>query len=317
MTSSNPVSPNYLSPEIIAKLNAHADRSMDRLFADLDEILSGDLSTESDSTASPHPPSSLYPQSTEQFSQVVLPGSINIDRRSGNQQPIYPQTYLPYQPPSTTGQPSYSPPPPPAEAPPPEVEAAEPAKRSARKSKKVKTLDTPAKTAMPLWMKLFLGIGVGAVGLSTVLLWAIDRHKISLPKALDLSVPFSAKSSISQDDTKFAEYMRRSISKIERAQTTPAATNASAAAPAVDANNPGTIASTTPANPGPTVTLLKVLPNGDKPGAQFELLGQLQIFHTGEKIGNSEWMLITVAKSEAIVKKSTGEIRSVFVGQKF
>jgi hypothetical protein len=55
MTSQNPVSPDsqnsQLDRDTLAKVNAHADRSMDRLFADIDELLSGDLDNDPASSA--------------------------------------------------------------------------------------------------------------------------------------------------------------------------------------------------------------------------------------------------------------------------
>jgi hypothetical protein len=321
MTSRNPASANpnpnnYLSPDILAKVNAHADRTMDRLFADLDEILSGDLSAPtSDRSAgdgdAAAPPPPIYPQSPNQIPQTILPPNISSDRQQNN----YPAYYQQQQYRSTDRQ-QYSPPPPTDIEPPTPIE--EPKGR--RKSK-----PTAKKQSLPLWMKIFLGIGVGAVGLSSLLFWAIDRNKLSLPQSADLSfLPFGTKSSISQDDAKFAEYMRKSIAKIERANNTPTAPAAATApasnnvpAPAPTTEEPGTIASTNPTSNFPSVTLLKILPTGDKPGAQFEIQGKFEIFRVGEKIGGSDWTLITVAKGEAIVKKTSGEIRSIFVGQKF
>jgi hypothetical protein len=260
----------------------------------------------------------IYPQSPAQVPQTILPPNLDRDARINN----YPAQYQATRPEDR----QYSPPPPTNPAPPANV-ASEPKERPS-KAKPVEN----GKKITPLWMKIFLSIGVGAVGLSTLLFWAIDKHKIAIPKSLDF-LPFGAQSSISQDDAKFADYMRKSIAKIDRANTTatpatPAADTAVPAAPAaapttataaapIAASEPGTIASTNQASNTPGVTLMKILPGGDRPGAQFELQGKLEIIRVSEKIGVSDWTLVTVAKGEAIVKKSSGEIRSIYIGQKF
>ena len=57
MTNQNPASTNTqsikLSQEILSKVNAHADRTVDRLFADIDELLSGDLTDDIHSASQP------------------------------------------------------------------------------------------------------------------------------------------------------------------------------------------------------------------------------------------------------------------------
>jgi hypothetical protein len=304
MTNQNPASSNpqsaKLSQEILSKVNAHADRSIDRLFADIDELLSGDLSGD------------IPPASTQQqYRYPPASGSGRPNQRiADTQRPQpQPQQYLP--------QGDFTPPPEKVE-PPQQPQQTPQAKPKRQKSQ-----------SMPLWMKAFLGIGVTSIALSSLLLWLINEHKIQLPKNMDVSwLPFMSQSQISSDDAKFAEYMRKSISKIEsantQASTAPAQTNATTSpAPANSptspiAANPGVI--TTKPDPAASqipISLIKTLPTGDRPGAIFEINSQTQTVYAGEKIGKSDWSLLTVAKGEVIVKKVGGVIRSIYVGQKF
>jgi hypothetical protein len=301
MTNQNPASSNpqstKLSQEILSKVNAHADRSIDRLFADIDELLSGDLSGD------------IPPASTQQ--QYRYPAASSRQHQpSADNQRQQPQQYLP--------QGDFTPPP----------ETVEPQQQPQQTPQAKPKRQKPQ--SMPLWMKAFLGIGVTSIALSSLLLWLINEHKIQLPKNMDVSwLPFMSKSQISSDDAKFAEYMRKSISKIEsantQASTAPTQTNATTnPAPVTSptspiAANPGVITT----KPDPVnasqipISLIKTLQTGDRPGAIFEINSQTQTVYAGDKIGKSDWSLLTVAKGEVIVKKVGGVIRSIYVGQKF
>ncbi|HEY9873122.1 MAG TPA: hypothetical protein V6D12_06785 [Candidatus Obscuribacterales bacterium] len=67
--------------------------------------------------------------------------------------------------------------------------------------------------------------------------------------------------------------------------------------------------------PAPQQTLVGVVQQG-RPAGLFVINGVTQRIHQGESIGNSGWTLVTIAKQEAIVRRN-GEVRSVYVGQKF
>jgi hypothetical protein len=297
MTNQNPASSNpqsaKLSQEILSKVNAHADRSIDRLFADIDELLSGDLSGD------------IPPASTTQQYRYPAASSRQHQPSAGTERQ-QPQQYLP--------QGDFTPPP----------ETVEPPQQPQQPLQSKPKRQKPQ--SMPLWMKAFLGIGVTSIAISSLLLWLINEHKIHLPKNMDVSwLPFQSQSQISSDDAKFAEYMRKSISKIESANTqassAPAQTNAvtSPAAVSPTAANPGVITTTAdPANISQMpISLIKTLTTGDRPGAIFEMNNQTQTVYAGDKIGKSDWSLLTVAKGEVIVKKVGGVIRSIYVGQKF
>ena len=76
-------------------------------------------------------------------------------------------------------------------------------------------------------------------------------------------------------------------------------------------------AATTPA---PTATaaqhkLVGLVVQGAKSVAMFNINGVTQQIHLGEKIGNTDWKLISVTLEEAIIKRN-GETRSIYFGQK-
>ena len=296
MTNQNPASTNTqsikLSQEILSKVNAHADRTVDRLFADIDELLSGDLTDDIHSSSQPQQ-RRLYSAEPSRSTQTPPPQLIET------------QTPPPQYRQERQAPPEFTPPQPSVEPP---VVQPEKAKRQKRNS--------------PSLIKVLLSIGVASIAISSILLWLINERKIQLPKDLDTSwLPFQSSSKISTDDAKFAEYMRKSISKIETANTQPTVSanpttpvDSTAIAPA----SPG-IVTTTPTDPAVTATpiaLIKTL-TGDKPGAIFEINSQTQTIYAGGKIGTSEWSLLTVAKGEVIIKKAGGVIRSIYVGQKF
>jgi cytoskeletal protein RodZ len=62
--------------------------------------------------------------------------------------------------------------------------------------------------------------------------------------------------------------------------------------------------------------ILVGLMEGDRPAALFDIDGSTQRFYVGESIGASGWILARVENQEAMIRRN-GEVRSVFVGQKF
>jgi hypothetical protein len=312
MTNQNPASSNpqstKLSQEILAKVNAHADRSIDRLFTDIDELLSGDLSGDIPFADGRDTAQANQTGTNQQRYRYPAATNRSTPRMADIQTQQQPQ-HRQYQP-----QTEFTPPP----SQPDETQQPQPSQPKRQKHS-------------PLWMKAVLGIGIVSIALSSLLLWLINERKINLPKNIDTSwLPFQSQSQISSDDAKFAEYMRKSIAKIESANT-----QTSATVPSNAATNPATMDSPSPttsvaANPGvvtttsnPTnattasISLLKTLQTSDRSGAIFEINSQTQTVYVGGKIGMSDWSLLTVAKGEVIVKKAGGVIRSIYVGQKF
>ena len=189
---------------------------------------------------------------------------------------------------------------------------------------------TPARSTnrFPVWLQALLGIGITAGAVGGGLLWLISERKIELPKNIDTSwLPFQSKSQVSPEDAKFAEYMQKSITNIESAKpqspivTNPVEPTNNLAAPASLTNPTGTLTTapspaTVTASPAP-IALLKTFPTSGHPKAVFKLNDREIAVNVGQKIGTSNWSLLTVAKGEVILKKVGGEIRSIYVGQKF
>jgi hypothetical protein len=300
MTNQNPAAPQSQSPQgaasgqqhrdILAKVNAHADRSIDRLLADIDELLGDDLANDTHSSPAEH--SAQRHHSTEQYPHL-------------QQSPVYP-------PQRSIGAGEASP-------------LAHPTQTATPK---------PNRT-MPLWLKALLGISITSIAAGSLLTWLVNERKIVLPQTINTSwLPFQSQSQVSPEDAKFADYMRKSMSKIDAGTQTTLATNlpnpttsivaptpTSQAAP-VATKPTGTIVTTT-APVAPTavkakISLIKTLfQTGNRPSAIFEVDRQSKIVNVGQTIGTSNWSLLSVAKGEVTIKRKGGEIRSVNVGQKF
>lgn len=294
MTNQNPAmsskSPQdrRLEHDILAKVNAHADRSMDRLFADIEELL-GDEPNPAKSAIAGRPPAhdgqsqaSIYPP------QSAFPG----------QRALSPDSSYPAAP-----------------APNP---AAKPTKR------------------IPFWLKATLGAGITSIAFGSLGFWLVTERKVVLPQIDTSWLPFQSR--VAPADAKFADYMRKSLAKIDAAPpatTTPAATqvatpfNPSTSIIAPTANsaviNPASTTKTIVTGTATPITtpitnkiaLVKTLQTGARPEAVFQIDGRTQSVRVGQKIGTSNWSLLTVAKGEVILKRKGGEIRSVYVGQKF
>jgi hypothetical protein len=291
MTNQNPAAPNPqpidLDADTLAKVNAHADRSIDRLFADIDELLSGDLTED------------LHSSAHANERQQQLPAGYSDDR-SAYQPPIYlsspagaePQQYL---------------------------LGAAPSQQQQR---------------IPFWLKALLGIGLTSIALGSLLLWLINTRKIELPTADTSWLPFQSKSQVSAEDAKFADYLRKSLAKIDT--TAPQSTTATnlpnpasnniltrTPQPTPVAFNPNRkiVAPIAPGSanalPAAAISLFETHPNRRTASAIFEINGRSQTVEIGEKIGTSKWSLLTVAKGEVLLKKTGGEIRSIHLGQKF
>ena len=75
-----------------------------------------------------------------------------------------------------------------------------------------------------------------------------------------------------------------------------------------------------PAAPGATVaathTLVGVLELGDRSAALFEIDSVPQRVYIGERIGSSGWSLVSVSDGEVVVRRN-GEVRSIYIGQRF
>lgn len=70
-----------------------------------------------------------------------------------------------------------------------------------------------------------------------------------------------------------------------------------------------------PTIPESVHTLVGVLELGDRSAALFEVEGVTRRIGVGEQVGNG-WTIVEIANQEAVVRRN-GEVRSIYVGQKF
>ena len=71
-----------------------------------------------------------------------------------------------------------------------------------------------------------------------------------------------------------------------------------------------------PPLPGVTHTLVGLWADGNNSVALFDINGSTQRIQVGEQIGSSGWALVSVASQQAMIRRN-GEVRSIYVGQKF
>lgn len=89
------------------------------------------------------------------------------------------------------------------------------------------------------------------------------------------------------------------------------APSAQQSAPAPEQSAPAVSSAPTSAH-----TLVGILELGDRSAALFEVDGVARRIYVGESIGASGWTLAEIKNQEAVIRKG-GDVRSVFVGQKF
>lgn len=100
----------------------------------------------------------------------------------------------------------------------------------------------------------------------------------------------------------------------EPAAPAAAAPSAAAVQPASPQAQPATPSVST--TPTAAHTLVGILELGDRSAALFEVDGVARRIYVGESIGASGWTLAEIKNQEAVIRKG-GDVRSVFVGQKF
>lgn len=70
------------------------------------------------------------------------------------------------------------------------------------------------------------------------------------------------------------------------------------------------------ATAGSTYELVGVLELGDRSAALFEVDGSSQRVYIGETVGGSGWSIVSIGSEEVVVRRN-GEVRSIYIGQKF
>jgi hypothetical protein len=306
--SSNPSSAD-LSPEILAKVNAHADRSIDRLFSEFDELFQNDVEEKTPIPSverSFTPPNSSHSSNPSNLDTPFTPSNLDTPFTPPNlDTPFTPPNYVPISESESNFQ-----------APKLRVETLQP-----------QELMSTEKRGFPLWGKVFIGIGLISIASSTLLLWLIKENKITLPRNLTPSwLPVNSQPQVSAADAKFADYMRKSISTIESSNSRAASTSTPTTPiepvniiPVSTIPTPGIAPSTTPElnNLKTKISLVETLDSGDRIGATFQIGDRAQTVNIGGKIGKSGWSLSTVTENTIIIVKPGSQNRSISIGQKF
>ncbi|MGB3199404.1 MAG: hypothetical protein WBA99_00790 [Nodosilinea sp.] len=101
-------------------------------------------------------------------------------------------------------------------------------------------------------------------------------------------------------------------------QPQPPAAGAPALVPQPGSPAPAPVAPTAPpqAAASPIHTLVGILELGDRSAALFEINGVSQRVYIGERLGSSGWSLVSVSNEEAVIRRN-GDVRSIFIGQRF
>jgi hypothetical protein len=240
----------------------HADRLMDSLFADIEDLLSGDS----------------QPQSKSSHKVV-------------GQQPA-PESHPERQPAGPSLRPS-------AAYQPPALESNTAVKKPPQKGN---------------WKKILLGLSLAAIAIGGGIWWLAKERKINL----DALLP----SDTSKADIQFADYLHRSLGKIDggtNEQSPPANQATQPTLPSAPVTNPSSaITSAAPPVPVTGSSFTKVI-KSQPPTAEFVIDGKIQQLNVGDKIGKSGWTLGTVTgalDTEVIIKRN-GELRTLKAGQQF
>lgn len=299
MSDSNPAIPQSESPQnrdILAKVNAHADRSMDRLFADIDELLSDDLSTNNSAAATArlaqHNSYSPDPAYTDdRYSQPpqaqFAPAAGSIDGIDA--------------PPTVTPTPKRSMP-----------------------------MWLKAFIGIGITSVAAAGIGTWLVREQKITLpQNVDTSWIPFqsPRVAPADAKFAdyLRQSISKIETAErapvaatpATPVTNPVATAPTPQAVPFTANPIVPATQIPAKTAIVAAKATPRILKTPISLVKTLPDGKRPGAIFQIDRQNKTVNLGQKIGTSDWSLLAVSKGEITIKRKGGEIRSIDIGQKF
>jgi hypothetical protein len=298
MTDNNPAIPQSESPQnrdILAKVNAHADRSMDRLFADIDELLSDDLSTDNSSAAA---------RSAQRNTYSAAPAYTD-DRYSQPQQAqLYPAAA------SIDG----------IDAPP----------TVTPKPKRSMPMWLKAFLGIGITSIAAGGIGTWLVREQKIALpQNIDTSWIPFqsPRVAPADAKFAdyLRQSIAKIETADRSPVAATpttpvtnpVAISPTPQAVPFTANPIVPATQLSAKTAVVAAKATPRILKTPIALVKTLPDGKRPGAVFQIDRQNKTVNLGQKIGTSDWSLLAVAKGEITIKRKGGEIRSIDIGQKF
>lgn len=140
---------------------------------------------------------------------------------------------------------------------------------------------------------------------------ALNSSGVNLPPTANNALPMPSATAVPSAPG--------SINVIERVYVPYPSAQASVAPGAVQPGSTAGGVRSSEGNVNPAIAphvLLGVLELGERSAALFEIGGVPQRVYIGERIGNSGWSLVSVANEEAVVRRN-GEVRTLYIGQKF
>jgi hypothetical protein len=299
MSDNNPAIPQSQSPQnrdILAKVNAHADRSMDRLFADIDELLSDDLSTDNSAA--------VTARSAQLNTYSAAPTSTDDRYFQPPQAQLYPAAE------SIDG----------IDAPP----------TATPKPKRSMPMWLKAALGIGITSIAAGGIGTWLVREQKIALpQNIDTSWIPFqsPRVPPADAKFAdyLRQSIAKIETADRYPVAATpttpatnpVAINPTPQAVPFSANPIVPATQIPAKTAIAAAKATPRVLQTPISLVKTLPDGKRPGAVFQIDRQNKTVNLGQKIGTSDWSLLAVSKGEVTIKRKGGEIRSIDIGRKF
>lgn len=155
----------------------------------------------------------------------------------------------------------------------------------------------------------------GEVGTSTVVGQAPGGVAVPAPPMLP---PLGAGGTVGSLGSGPVNVIERVYIPYQTAQQTAPGAPALVPQPGLGAPSPVSPAapSQAPVAANPIHSLVGILELGDRSAALFEISGVSQRVYIGERIGSSGWSLVSVSNEEVVIRRN-GEVRSIFIGQRF
>ncbi|MGB3136227.1 MAG: hypothetical protein WBG38_18555 [Nodosilinea sp.] len=136
--------------------------------------------------------------------------------------------------------------------------------------------------------------------------------------ALPMLPPLGAGGTVGSLGTGSVNVIERVYVPYQTAQQ-PAVTPVPVPQPGVTAPAPAAPAAPAPSSPAaanPIHALVGILELGERSAALFEIDGVSQRVYIGERVGSSGWSLVSVSNEEVVIRRN-GDVRSIFIGQRF
>ncbi len=157
----------------------------------------------------------------------------------------------------------------------------------------------------------------GTAGTSTTLPMGIGSPLPTVPVPRNPTVPPAPSTSIAnaRTTTELTRVLDRLTTVLDRLYPT-GARAPQAAAPTNPTTLPYPVAANSNNSAAPLHTLVGIAEWGNNSSILIETNGVTERFQLGESLGSSGWNLVSVSKNKAVIRRN-GEVRTIFVGQKF